>query len=660
MVLDFHALSLADCERVSHYTWRAGHPSCDLSFANLYGWQFFYQTEVAEHGGFLFFRFQTDGHLAYMMPLGQGDRQMAVEWIKEDAYRHGVPFLLLGMSRDDAVALRTFEEGDYVLHENRDNADYLYLRTALADLAGKALQPKRNLAHRFRRLYPDYEYRPLTPEWVSLCLQLDEEWMATKGAPAEQRAVQAEAQAMRRMLAAFDELSLQGGALFVGGCLVAFTFGAPVNAETFDVCVEKADRRYEGAYAVINQELARHLPDTFVYVNREEDLGIEGLRKAKLAYHPYRLVEKLSLWSVHSLQRQVRADIRQRHEEHVKWQTRALWKCCFDDDEAFLHLYFTTKYRPDRNTFREEHGQVVAALQRLPYTLTFQGAVVPVGYISGACTHPEHRGKGWMGALLAEAHRQMRADGQVFSLLLPASASLFAYYRRFDYADCRQPASPLPAAEGQGSDTDSESVIYVYRSRPDAATEQSWQRCLDAALRRRPGTVLHDAEDFAVVMADNFQCGGGVCAMTGADGETQALLVVRQEADGVEVREGCAVSLPVLRRLENRAREAFGLPATAPVWWRRRAAQVRVLNVQRALELKAAAAPELSLTVRVVGDEVLPENNGFYRLANGICTRVPAPMCCSESLSADVIRHVSELPAWLFAGAWPRLSLMLD
>jgi hypothetical protein len=101
-----------------------------------------------------------------------------------------------------------------------------------------------------------------------------------------------ERQAIVFALEHFEELGLSGGILYANDKIVAFTFGMPINKETFGVHVEKADTTVEGAYAMINFEFANHIPETFTYINREEDLGIEGLRKAKLSYQPETILEK--------------------------------------------------------------------------------------------------------------------------------------------------------------------------------------------------------------------------------------------------------------------------------------------------------------------------------------------------------------------------------
>ena len=160
----------------------------------------------------------------------------------------------------------------------------------MATLAGKKLQAKRNHVNKFKRTY-NYEYRPITSGHIQECLELEAEWCKANNCD-QREGTGNERQALVYALHHFEELGLTGGILYVEEHIAAFTFGMPINRDTFGIHVEKADTRIDGAYAMINYEFANHIPEQYTYLNREEDLGIEGLRKAKLSYQPALILEK--------------------------------------------------------------------------------------------------------------------------------------------------------------------------------------------------------------------------------------------------------------------------------------------------------------------------------------------------------------------------------
>ena len=240
--------------------------------------------------GFLLLKFWANDELVYMMPIGNGDLTKVLDALVEDAHREGEPFCLLGICSGMCSELEAFMPGKFQFTADRDYADYLYLRTDLATLAGKKFQSKRNHVNKFKRTY-NYEYTPITPDRIQECLDLEAEWCKANNCD-QHEGTGNERRALVYALHNFEELGLTGGILHVDGKIAAFTFGMPINQDTFGVHVEKADTSIDGAYAMINYEFANHIPEQYVYLNREEDLGIEGLRKAKLSYQPAIILEK--------------------------------------------------------------------------------------------------------------------------------------------------------------------------------------------------------------------------------------------------------------------------------------------------------------------------------------------------------------------------------
>ena len=225
------------------------------------------------------------------MPVGSGDLKKVLEDMIEDANLEGERFCMLGVCAGMRADLEAIMPDKFHFEADRDYADYLYLRTDLATLAGKKFQAKRNHLNKFRRTYTNYEYVPLTSDRIQECLDLEAEWCKVNNCD-QHEGTGNERRALIYALHNFDALGLTGGILHVDGKIVAFTFGMPINQDTFGVHVEKADTTIDGAYTMINYEFANHIPEQYTYINREEDLGIEGLRKAKLSYQPVIILEK--------------------------------------------------------------------------------------------------------------------------------------------------------------------------------------------------------------------------------------------------------------------------------------------------------------------------------------------------------------------------------
>lgn len=289
-MIPFKDIELQDKELITSYTLNSSRQNCDLSFSNLCSWRFLYHTKFAILDGFLLLKFWAEGELVYMMPTGNGDVEKVLNALKGDAHQEGGSLCLLGICAGMCSELEAFLPDQFLFTADRDYADYIYSRTDLSTLSGKRFQAKRNHVNKFKRTY-NYEYSPITPERIQECLDLEAEWCKVNNCD-QHEGTGNERRAMIYALHHFDELGLTGGILHVDGKIAAFTFGMPINQDTFGVHVEKADTSIDGAYAMINYEFANHIPEQYVYINREEDLGIEGLRKAKLSYQPTIILEK--------------------------------------------------------------------------------------------------------------------------------------------------------------------------------------------------------------------------------------------------------------------------------------------------------------------------------------------------------------------------------
>ena len=262
----------------------AGRRNCNYTFANLVGWQFWYYTEVCVLENAVVLRYTFDGQRAYMVCTAEELSLELTEALLDDS---NGDLTLIGLEDSQVPQLQTSHS--ISVAPVRNQYDYIYRRIDLAELHGSHLNAKRNHIHRFRAEHPDFEYRPLTPELFDECRRLMEIWQEDKNVNVSVNvnvSLTAERRVMETIFSNWDALGMIGGSIFVDGRMVAFTYGAAVTTDTFDICVEKADRHVEGAFAIINQQFAEHLPEQYIYLNREEDMGIPGLRQAKLSYHP--------------------------------------------------------------------------------------------------------------------------------------------------------------------------------------------------------------------------------------------------------------------------------------------------------------------------------------------------------------------------------------
>ncbi len=288
-MIPFKRLSLAEKESYESVLFSVPERSCEYSFANLYLWG---RQEVAFLYGCAVFFSHFGGKSVYPYPIGPGDRRCAVEAVIADARERGIPCRIVGLTEADQQELEGWFPGQFLFHTDRDSYDYVYDIHALADLAGKKLQKKRNHVNKFQSRYPDWRVRPLEPCHLEGAMHMVNDWYLDRIHADPAHNYMLENIAMVRSFRSFEALDFEGIALEAEGKIVAVTMATRLSPTVFDVHFEKAREEYEGAYAMINRELARYLREKYpqvLYLNREDDMGLEGLRRAKLSYLPHHM-----------------------------------------------------------------------------------------------------------------------------------------------------------------------------------------------------------------------------------------------------------------------------------------------------------------------------------------------------------------------------------
>jgi len=413
-MIDFKEIRIEDRAAIERYTMPSGICNCDLAFANMFCWQSLYESAWAEVDGFLVIRFRIDGgeRIGYMQPVGPGDFSRLIPLLCEDAHAHGQRLRLIGLTDEARAYLRTAHPGLFAFRSDRALEDYLYAADDLRTLPGRRYQPKRNHINRFRAEY-DFRYEPLTRDRFDECMRLEALWR--RGHAGHGSELSAEQQAMQRAFDHFEALGLAGGCIYVGDRMVAFTYGSAVNDRTFDIHAEKADTEFDGAFTIINQLFARQLPERYTLINREEDLGLDGLRRAKLSYHPVALQHKFTAIHLHPDEK----------------ACKRLWQECFGDDDDFVDRFLIDRYSRSRMLAVCEGGEPVAML----HPFVFRSELGRTLYLYGIATAPQHRRQGLASGLIDTAIRRAREEGCDAVMLIPAEESLAAWYARFGFTE---------------------------------------------------------------------------------------------------------------------------------------------------------------------------------------------------------------------------------
>ncbi len=290
-MITFQPFVPGDREKYAPYLALAKNRGCEYSFANLCMWGR-QQGAILEEG--LVFFSQFSRKTVYLFPLG-ANRKALVGRLMEDAKERGIPLRLTGLLAEDCQELESLFPGRFRFHNARSDYDYIYNVEDLANLKGKAYQSKRNFANRFQKNQPNAKVVPIGEENREAVEQMLDTWFADRRVKDPQGDYHMEKAALQKALSHMEELGLEGVALMEGNRALAMTVGSRLAEDTFDVHFEKALDTEEGAYARINQAFAGYLMEKYPvlrYLNREDDMGLEGLRKAKLSYHPVCLIEK--------------------------------------------------------------------------------------------------------------------------------------------------------------------------------------------------------------------------------------------------------------------------------------------------------------------------------------------------------------------------------
>lgn len=524
-MLNFRPVKLEDKEMFEQHSYIMGEASCDMAFANLVCWAHLYNPEIAEWGEFIFIRFKDNksSQHTYTEPIGVGDNIAAFNLLAEFVEHTGEPFKMLALSANFAEKIRSsIPFCGYYIYPRRSQFDYIYNTSQLQTLAGKRLQPKRNHINTFKKLY-NFTTEPLLARHKHQVMKLVEEWREGKE-NGDLDAYENERKAIEYGMDNFDALSLYGLALYVDGDLAAFTYGSAINENTFCIHIEKGSVRYERSFAMVNYLFANSLPKQYCYINREEDLGIQGLRDAKLSYQPIMLYPKFSLIEILGNEEKI---------EEIKRSTEAveiamLWRESFGDEEEIIEQYIS-KIRPLGKSYILRQRDIIVASGDM---FNFVGEYGKCSYIYGVSTKKDYRGKGYGMALMKDILECLYRNGATRCMLIPSNQDVAKWYISQGFSNITATAVNLL------NDYD-----YDFGTGESELNKPQY-RIIDVESYLREYSSIHPNESFCVTVKDNillpnnatFRVGEGSVKKV-ADSEGDNLYTISQLFDKYPIKE---------------------------------------------------------------------------------------------------------------------------
>lgn len=289
-MLELHEISLQDKQWMQPLYDKSKFRSEEYNFTFNYMWREILSFKVARMNGFLIQK-SDNNRPAYLYPAGSGDVKPVIEAMVQDAKDCGHGFLFYTVLAEQKVLLELLFPGKFHFFPVDKYDDYIYESESLITLAGKKLHSKRNHINRFKMENPDWSYEPITAANMPEVILMSEEWCRRHACNAD-KSLRDENRAIQHAINDFFPLGLDGGLIRAGGEVVAFSMGDRLSHDTYLVHVEKAFSDITGAYAIINQQFTQHCGAQYQYINREDDSGDEGLRKAKMSYRPIMRTEK--------------------------------------------------------------------------------------------------------------------------------------------------------------------------------------------------------------------------------------------------------------------------------------------------------------------------------------------------------------------------------
>ena len=440
MSLEFKKIEVNSIQEMLPFYAMRHNMTCDSVFLESYVWKDYYNVRYAiwENKALLWLM-ENEGRCFSAMPLCREEDLPGAFAAIEEYFNEELGYpLVINLADEYAVKYLNLPEDKYLVEEQVDSRDYLYNGDAMRSLAGKKLHKKKNRVNAFKREYEGrYEYRRLCCSdshdvWVFL-----DRWRQQKGEEVEEH-LDYEVKGIHDILKNCSEFSIHMGGVYIDGQMEAFTIGSYNPVEHMAVIhIEKANPEINGLYQFINQQfLIEEFPEA-EWVNREDDMGLEGLRKAKMTYYPADyarkyLVEQLLNGSkgyhwAEQIANTTAGSVLTYLDAEDKDETKHLWHMCFpEDSESFIEYYYKEKTKDNEILVKKDNGLLISMVQYNPYAVKLRGRLWKLDYLVGVATEESRRREGHFRDVFVPMLHDEEAAGKPITYLVPVNPAVYA------------------------------------------------------------------------------------------------------------------------------------------------------------------------------------------------------------------------------------------
>ena len=508
-MINFRRITISDKDMIKSYVLAGDTDGSVYSFGSLFCWGETYNLEIAEYNDFLIIRGKDNFGRYYAYPSGCGDIQSVIEKIIQICADEGTELRFVQLLSDNKDSLQKMFPNKFDFSYNRDSSEYVYSVKNMSDLPGKKFHGKKGHVNAFFRNHINISCDPITKDNINECITIAKSWLSVKDGNDE---LYAEFEAIENAVKYYDSLEYDGVILYADEKAVAFTMGEKIKNNTFCTHFEKTLPDYRDAYPVINNGFTKLMLMSYDYINREEDTGSQGLRKAKLSYYPEFLLDKYSAVLKYEPLRKFK--VNQSDVPNLK----SLWKTVFGDSDDVVDFFFDNTVDLNNVYAYKDNGKCVSAFYLIDVPIKEGRILKKSMYLYAAATLPEYRKKGIMSKMIEYAAARLKLSGFDYLYLYPANNELYTFYEKFGFKSVFKEKIYSIKAED----------LVVYKNVRYFDTSLSYPEMREYICAKNYASFNVDFLDFASFCSKKF----GVIKCAIFDDEDKVFVIGNEDADG--------------------------------------------------------------------------------------------------------------------------------